>query len=101
VLLCAMALPTATFLSVRSFQSQSIDWLACLAFGLPNLLCYCAGLWFLLNVLVQSGTVLIHALGIFILFFAIVRIAADCNVSDRAARACVSVHGWPCLLQQP
>ena len=80
VLLVAMALPTATFLTCRSWQSNAIDVPVCLTFGVFNLALYCVGLEILLHVLIQSPTLIKHALGWVFLLFALLRIAADCKL---------------------
>ncbi len=77
VLLVAMALPTATFLTCRSWHSNAIDVPVCLTFGVFNLCFYAGGLLLLLDVLIQSPVVLKHALGCLFLVFALLRIASD------------------------
>ena len=52
ILLLSMALPTSTILTLCSCKGKAIDVPVCLAFGVPNLACYCAGLLFLVHVLV-------------------------------------------------
>jgi len=80
VMLVAMALPTSTFLTCRSWQGNSIDLPVCLTFGVTNLSCYVGGLLLLLHVLLQSPALLKHALGILFLVFALLRIASDCKL---------------------
>lgn len=80
VLLVAMALPTATFLTCRSWRSNAIDIPVCLTFGVFNLCFYAGGLLLLLNVLIQSPVVLKHALGYLFLLFALLRIASDYRI---------------------
>ena len=77
VLLVAMALPTATFLTCRSWQSNAIDVPVCLTFGVTNLLFYSGGLLLLLHVLIHTPALLKHALGGLFLVFALLRIASD------------------------
>ena len=77
VLLVAMALPTATFLTCRSWQSDAIDVPVCLVFGVFNLCFYAGGLLLLLHVLIRTPVVLKHALGCLFLMFALLRIAED------------------------
>ena len=76
-----MALPTATYLTVRSCQLKTIDLPVIAAFGLPNLATYCCGVLFLVHVLAKSPPVVLrHALGVFFLVFAATRIVIDCGL---------------------